>query len=357
MRQQIIATMALACGLGLVALLPLRAAHAAGGPAPLPSEAARPGAGSGPTQVSLGVWVGDISKIDSAAQNFSANLGFVMRWKDPALAHNQAGVLRYNLKDIWHPNWLIANAASPPNLSLPEIVEVAADGMVTYRQRLIGTFAQSLDLRTFPFDHAIFHIHFIALGQKPAEIQFAPDPVFVAAGARDAVGVAKDITLQDWRVSNPAARSLAYQMVPGFEFAGYALEFRADRLVQHYIIKVILPLLLIVLMSWSAFWLDSKLGASQLSVAVTSMLTLIAYRFSVGADVPKLPYLTHLDAFILISSVLVLFTLIEVIITTALVSNDEHARAAKIDWHCRWIFPLAYAVVIVATLIVDVHFF
>jgi hypothetical protein len=351
MPQRVAALLVLALSIAIGALFPLHTGYCADVPLPLRSEVARPGAAAGPTRVSVGAWVADISRIDSVAQTFSANLGIVLRWQDPALAHGQPAVKRYNLGDIWHPNWMVANAAGRPDNSLPEIVEVAGDGTVTYRQRLIGNFSQALDLRAFPFDHANFRIHLIMVGQKPADIQFVPNEAFVAAGMPTGVGIAKELTLQDWRVSDATAHTLPYQASPGFELAGYAFEFQAGRLVQHYIVKVILPLLMIVMMSWAAFWIDPKLGGSQISIAVTSMLTLIAYRFSVGAEVPKLPYLTHLDAFILISSVLVLLTLIEVIATTTMVSNDQLDRATKIDWHCRWVFPLAYGVVTAATLL------
>lgn len=189
------------------------------------------------------------------------------------------------------------------------------------------------------------------VGQTPAEIQFVPHERFVAAGLPTGAGIAPGLTLKDWRITDFKALALPYQASPGFEIAGYAFEFRAERLVQYYLLKVIFPLLLIVIMSWSAFWMHPKFGSSQISIAVTSMLTLIAYRFSVGADVPKLPYMTHLDNFILISSVLVLLTLIESIVTTTMDSNDKLDRARTIDWHCRWIFPFAYVGVTAATLL------
>jgi hypothetical protein len=52
-------------------------------------------------------------------------------------------------------------------------------------------------------------------------------------------------------------------------------------------VKVILPLILIVAMSWIVFWIDPEESGIQISVAITTMLTLIAYRFAVGADLPK----------------------------------------------------------------------
>lgn len=290
-RHRVIEILTRTIGLMVLLLLPVHQGYGADVPVPLPSEAVRPGAESDPTRVSVGIWVADISRIESVAQTFTANLAVVLRWRDPALAHSKPGVTQYNLHDIWHPNWFIANAAGKPDSSLPEVAEVAADGEVIYRQRLLGTFAQSLDLRAFPFDHATFRIHLVMIGQKPAEFQFVPNEAMVAAGMPSGAGIARQVTLQDWRIADSTVRVMPYQVAPGLEFAGYAFEFRAERLVQHYTVKVIVPLLLIVIMSLAAFWIDGKLGGSQISIAVTSMLTLIAYRFSVGADVPKLPTL------------------------------------------------------------------
>jgi len=123
------------------------------------------------------------------------------------------------------------------------------------------------------------------------------------------------------------------------EYSGYIFEFTASRNVQFYILKVILPLVLIVIMSWAVFWIHPKQASSQISVAVTSMLTLIAYRFAVDSQLPRLPYMTCLDAFILTSTILVFFSLIEVLVTTILNDNHQTQRARRIDRYCRVIFP------------------
>lgn len=99
-------------------------------------------------------------------------------------------------------------------------------------------------------------------------------------------------------------------------------------------------------MSWTVFWIDPNNGGPQISVAVTSMLTLIAYRFAIGADVPRLPYLTRLDLFILLSSLLVFGSLVEVMWTTALAVAGKAQTARRIDQRCRWIFPLAFCLII-----------
>ena len=60
----------------------------------------RPNADSGPTQISVGIWVADISNIDSAQQNFTAEVAVVLRWKDSRLARTGKGIVRYPLEQI-----------------------------------------------------------------------------------------------------------------------------------------------------------------------------------------------------------------------------------------------------------------
>ncbi len=57
------------------------------------------------------------------------------------------------------------------------------------------------------------------------------------------------------------------------------LFFDATRKPGYYVLKVIFPLILIVIMSWTVFWIAPSESGTQISVAVTSILTLIAYRF------------------------------------------------------------------------------
>jgi cadmium resistance protein CadD (predicted permease) len=145
---------------------------------------------------------------------------------------------------------------------------------------------------------------------------------------------------------------LTYALSPGFEYSGYVFEFTASRNVQHYIFKVLLPLVLIVMMSWAVFWIDPNTSNSQISIAVTSMLTLIAYRFAVDSQLPRLPYMTRLDSFFLTSTLLVFFSLIEVLVTTILDNKQQTERAKKIDRSCRVIFPVIF---LLASMSIFVH--
>lgn len=91
--------------------------------------------------------------------------------------------------------------------------------------------------------------------------------------------------------------------------------FEGRRLLHHYVVKAIIPLALIVMMSWVVFWIDPKQIPNQLSVAVTTILTLIAYHIALSGKLPEIPYLTHMDKFLFSATILVFMSLIEVVIT------------------------------------------
>src|SRR5947209_13059531 len=305
-----------------------------------------------PTQISVGMWVADISNIDSAQQNFTAELAVVLRWKDSRLAHTGKGIARYPLEQIWHPRVGIVNETNSVSRKMPDSVEVEPDGTVTYRQRYVGAFTQPLRLRSFPFDRQTFRIQVVAVRYQSNEVMFVPDQVWIQDGLKGAGGISPSVTLPDWTIEKWELKPLVYALAPRHQYSSYAFDFTASRNVQHYILKVILPLILIVIMSWSVFWIDPVHSNSQISIAVTSMLTLIAYRFAVDTQLPRLPYMTRLDAFILTSTLLVFFSLIEVLVTTVLDNNQQSERAKKLDRYCRVIFP---AIFVIASIAIFAH--
>src|SRR6476659_9946262 len=292
-----------------------------------PALIERPAPGNGPTQVSVGIWMVDISNIDSAQQNFTADIAVVLRWKDARLSHVGTGLTHYALDQIWTPRVGIANETSSVVRKFPESAEVEPDGTVLYRQRYVGSFTQSLRLQSFPFDRQDFGIQFVAIRYQPNEVAFVPDENWIHDGLQKAAGISRSITLPDWTVERWDAKPDVYALTPGLQYSGYVFEFTASRNVQHYILKVILPLILIVMMSWSVFWTEPTNSNTQFSIAVTSMLTLIAYRFAVDTQLPRWPYMTRLDVFFLVSTLLVFFSLIEVLVTTILDNTQQIERA------------------------------
>lgn len=306
----------------------------------------RPNAGKGPTVIHANIVALDVDEIDSAEQNFTANLFFNASWQDDRLVHEGPGNKVIPLNAAWAPDFQFTNQQKLFK-TLREQLIVSPTGEVTYRQRVWGTFSQKLHLTEFPFDDHRFEALLVAVVADTTreDIKLVQSETFPS-------GLVPGFSLPDWDITGWEAVSTEYNPLgrssgtPGFAFS-----FQAERYVGYYMIKLMLPLLLIVLMSWIVFWIDPKEMGTQISVSVTSMLTLIAYRFMVGSSLPTISYLTRMDLFILCSTLLVFTTLLEAVITGTLARRDKVSLARRIDQVSRVLYPTAMALVILLTLV------
>jgi len=317
--------------------------------APAIGATGRPGEDEGPTEVRIGVFVLDIDAIDNVNQSFDANVFVMCRWRDPSLAHKGKGHISFPLTAVWHPRIQIVNRQRMW-MTFPEVVEVSPDGEVVCRQRGWGSFSQPLDLREFPFDRQVFWIQLAAAGYTPNEVALVPDPELKS-------GIADELSLPDWEIVNFTAETKPYKPRAAEEregVAGFAVSFEAKRNHGYYVAKVIVPLVLIVAMSFVVFWIAPKESATRISVSVTTMLTLIAYRFAVGMTLPTVSYLTRLDYFILLSTVLIFSALLEVVTISTLARRGKFELARRIDFWSRWVFPAVFVLVAVETLVVGI---
>ena len=311
----------------------------------IPSESAevsRPT--TGPVKVYVTIFIIDVDEINSASQNFDANVYVQYRWRDQRLAHKGSKSIVRPLDEIWNPEIQIVNQQKLW-LTFPDIVKIAPDGEVLYHQRAWGSFSQPLKLHDFPFDQQVFSIQLAAVDYTQGEVELLLD-------TKEESGIAQELSVADWKVLRWTAEPRAYKPTPTMNAtSGFAFSFEARREIGYFIIKVIIPLILIVAMSWVVFWIDPMESGTQISVAITTMLTLIAYRFAIDMDLPKVSYLTRMDYFILLSTILVYASLIEVIVTSTLAKGEKLSQARALDrWMC-WLFPITFAVVAVKTLV------
>jgi hypothetical protein len=287
-----------------------------------------------PTEVQVVGAVLDIDRINSAEQNFTLNFYALFRWLDPRLAHDGPGSDIRGLSEVWNPRLTILNTQKYWANTRDE-VEVSPEGLVTYRLHIFGDFSQPLELRDFPQDSHVFEVPVVAAGNRADEIVFIPDP-------RMDSFMAEKLSVADWKVRDLRGISREVTFANGLKLPGFVFSFEAKRLLHHYVIKAIVPLCLIVMMSWIVFWINPEQVSNQLSVAVTTVLTLIAYHISLSGRLPEIPYLTHMDKFLFSSTVLVFMALIEVVITSHLASTNQMALARRIDLTARWAFPLLF---------------
>lgn len=298
-------------------------------------KARRPDEWRGATTVFFSVFVLDIDEIDDAAQNFTTNVFLRLRWKDRRLANPEGAIRQIPLDTVWNPRVLIANRQGLVSRSLPEVVQVYPDGTVLYLQRYTGKLSQMLRLTEFPMDKHTFLIHFVATGFSEEDLVFEPDTV------RNIVGgsMAKELSLPDWKIINYEALPLSYKPIEEIQAPGFAFRFEAQRYVTYYIWQVVLPLAVVVVMSWAAFFIQRVHVGVRLGVATSAILTLITLRFVFSNLLPRLPYMTRMDYFTVGSTLLVFLALIVVVLTSFFEGLQKDLIAKRLDFCSRFAFP------------------
>jgi hypothetical protein len=244
-----------------------------------------------------------------------------------------------SIDDIWSPELVFINSGRRFT-SRPKEVGIGPGGQVTYFQRYSGAFATYHNLSDFPFDKQSFRISLLPIQWSEEDVQLV---IY-----EKMTGHEKLLNISDWTIKGVEATiGRRYNKALEIFSSRYDFDIFAERIKAYYLWKVILPLCMIVAMSWCVFWINPAQFGPQIGLSATSMLTLIAFIFATTNMVPRLGYLTLLDQFIVSSTILVFLALIESLITIYFVSKEKTQLAEQIDTMSRFVFPIAFGITIV----------
>jgi hypothetical protein len=303
-------------------------------------DLSRPGSDKGPTQVRIFFYLVDLHEVAGADQTFHADVVVEAEWMDPRLADSRSELRTLSLLDVWNPRLTLLNQKSVVQL-FPDRVQVDHTGKVHLGRRWLGNFSTRMDLKDFPMDRQRFEIQVASLG-------YSRDQVELITKAESQSTRAKALSITDWDMGPSTAEVRDFETAPGeAAYSGAILWWEGQRYVRYYVYQAIIPLVFIVLMGWLAFFVNATVIPARMSVAMTTMLTLISYRFALARLIPTLPYLTRFDYFMLASTVMVFAILVVVSMEAYLVSKGKAALCDRIDFWARCIFPMIFGIVFV----------
>ena len=294
--------------------------------------------------VEVSIVVVDVESINDATQSYIADFVIDYSWEDARLgekAQSAGGLCRFGLSEIWNPAIQIVNQRRV-FMRLPQTVEVNERGKVSYTQRYYGTFSSPLDLRQFPYDEQKIPISISSL--------YDDSKVKIVMGA-GSIETSDRLTIPGWIKQETWSEMNEYTLRSGGKEARLSegvggMVFTRD--VRFYHWKVVLPIVLIVMMSWSVFWIDPKQIGPQLGAGTTAVLTIIAFLLNLRGVLPPISYLTKIDYFVYISLGLVFFAYLEALTTCWLTYNGRGVLARNIDKVFRVMMPLTFVGILVA---------
>lgn len=299
----------------------------------------------GPTLVDIGLYVVSVTNIDELENSFQVEAFSDMMWCDPRFAFDpkETGVneelyLEEDavtfLEGVWWPDVTFVNEAAPVETE-NQILRIFPGGTMKYEQILGLTLEGKFDLRKFPFDSQILPIQMESFAWDKDILKFHEQS--------DRIGFSDEFELPEWKVEFVNTRVEDRKEVRDrTEFSEFTVDIGVSRLTGYYVYKITLPLILLIIASWSVFWMSRDALADRLGVSLTGTLSVVAYQFLISDSFPRISIITFMDSIILTSFTFMILTIFENVAVSAMIEQDEQ-KAEQIDLTCRWLFPLSYA--------------
>ena len=286
-------------------------------------------------EVSISILILDIIKIDDANQRSTIDFVVQLEWMEKNLVSKWKEKTLVSKDEIWTPDIQIFNDYNLIKKKKDQY-EVNPDGSVFYQQRFVGGINSRHNFSEFPLDEFIMKIQIVAIN---------PDVIFIVSN-NSPEDRSHRYSISGWKINSEWIK-VGVGDERFKDLANTTYFIAAKRNINYYIWKVIIPLAMVVFMSWLVFWVDPIQIGAQLTIGATAMLTMIAYQFTLSNLIPPVSYLTRLDTFILLSNIIVFIALLEAILTSNLVSHDKKTIARRIDYLARFIFPILFAMVFI----------
>ena len=133
------------------------------------------------------------------------------------------------------------------------------------------------------------------------------------------------------------------KIIPRYE-STLNIELTIERNFQHYLLKIMLPVFLILCVAWYVLWIPTEKYEARLNTSIIALLALIAYNFVFQDDIPKLEYLTDLDWFILVSYIFCCIPVFLSIAFSKFISKNQK-RVRKINKSIKYWGILIYFII------------
>jgi hypothetical protein len=296
-----------------------------------------------PLLAHVGIKLQQITHVDQKAENFGVVAELEMQWNDPALAFSP-DTCQCDFKIFYGEDFLdfaLENELIWPEVTLVnqqgrrftqnQFVVVRPSGDASYFERFTAELqAPDFDFQRFPFDEQVFYIRFESL---------FPEEYVVLSELEGGSDVGDQLGEEEWSITESGTEVSSDNGKSRFSF-----RFSAERHLNFYIFRIFLPILIILVVSWTTFFLKDY--GKRVDVAGANLLLFIAFNFTISDELPRLGYLTFLDTILISTFVITGFVLILNVILKRLEISGKEELAQRLDRYMVWIYPISYVIAV-----------
>lgn len=301
-----------------------------------------PTGGKTPVDVAVGLYVTNFVGIDETRESFEVGGYLTAKWTDPRLslpadaASDAPATRTFRMNQLWTPSIESANSIS--HSTSQSLLSADRNGLVTYIERFDANLSSDFDLRKFPFDTQDLRFQFHPFLSGASEIRFAAQPL-----PSTGISPEQHTELAAWHIEDihyKTEKIVEDREIPPTSGADFQIVVK--RRSGFYVWKIFVPLLMLTMIPMVVFWIDVSQFDWILKIPMTMLLSMVAFEFTIARDLPRVGYLTFLDAVFLASFTFCFLCIFEIAAVFLLQQHGRRPLAVNLHTKGKWAYPLAY---------------
>ncbi|KAJ8399263.1 hypothetical protein AAFF_G00413010 [Aldrovandia affinis] len=285
-----------------------------------------------PVEDKVNIFINSFGSIQETTMDYRVNIFLRQSWNDPRLKlptdfkSDSLTVDPKMFKCLWKPDLFFANEK---NANFHDVTQenillfISRNGDVLISMRLSVTLSCPLDLTLFPMDTQRCNMQLESFGYTTDDLRFmwqSSDPVQM-----DEIALPQfDMKQEDIEYGN----CTKFYKGTGY-YTCVEVIFILRRQVGFYLMGVYAPTLLIVVLSWLAFWINPDASAARVPLGILSVLSLSSESMSLAAELPKVSYVKAIDIWLIACLLFGFASLVEYAVVQVMLNSPRRIEEEK----------------------------